>query len=66
MLSVIYAESRKKALNAECNYAECRYAECRGALMKAYRGQLWKGKQNGNSEDVKWKKDQGCEMLNDY
>ncbi len=33
MLSVIYAECRKKAHYAECHYAECRYAECRGALV---------------------------------
>ncbi len=31
MLSVIYAECLKYALNAECCYAECRYADCRYA-----------------------------------
>jgi hypothetical protein len=31
MMSVIYADCRKKALNAECRYAECHYAQCRGA-----------------------------------
>ncbi len=28
MLSVVYAECRKKAHYAECCYAECCYAEC--------------------------------------
>jgi hypothetical protein len=31
MLSVNYAECRKKAHYAECHYAVCRYAECRYA-----------------------------------
>jgi hypothetical protein len=33
MLNVIYVESRKQALFAECHYAECRYAECHGAVL---------------------------------
>ncbi len=36
MLSVIYAECRKQAHDAECHYAECRYAECRGAVNRIY------------------------------
>ncbi len=32
MLSVLYAECRKKAHYTERHYAECRYANCRGAL----------------------------------
>jgi hypothetical protein len=31
MMSVIYADCRKKALYDECRYAECHYAECRYA-----------------------------------
>jgi hypothetical protein len=30
-LSIIYAECRKQAHNAECRCAECRYAGCRYA-----------------------------------
>jgi hypothetical protein len=31
MLSVIYADSNKIGLYAECHYTECRYAECHDA-----------------------------------
>jgi hypothetical protein len=31
MLTVVYAESRKFALYAECHYAECRCTKWRGA-----------------------------------
>ncbi len=42
MLSVLYAECHKQALNAvcdyaECHYAECHYAECRGATYTSTR-----------------------------
>ncbi len=36
MLSVIYAESQKYFLYAECHYGECRYAECLGAVTNTY------------------------------
>jgi hypothetical protein len=40
MLTVVYAECRKLALNGECHYTQCRYAEwryaeCRGAIYSA-------------------------------
>ncbi len=35
-LSVIYAEGRTQAHNAECHYAEWHYAECHGAFCKVH------------------------------
>jgi hypothetical protein len=37
MLSVIYAECRKKVHYAECRYVESRYGECRGAQLTIIR-----------------------------
>ncbi len=35
-------------------------------LIKAQRGQLWKGKQNKNSGDTNWKKEHCCQTFYNY